>query len=44
MLEAKPDNDSNESLFADEKPTNNNRNNLTFDRKKYGNRQCYADS
>ena len=44
MLELKTENTSNESLFADEKPKANNRNNPTLDRKGNGTRQSYADT
>ena len=44
MLEAKTDNSSNESLFADVKPKANNRNNPALDRKGNGTRQSHADT
>ena len=43
-LEAKTDNSSNESLFADEKPNANNRNNSALDRKGIRIRQIHADN
>ena len=43
-LEAKSDNSSNESLFADKKPMANNRNNPALDRKGNGTRQSHADT
>ena len=43
MLEAKTDNSSNESLFLDEKPKANNRNNQSLDRKGYDTRQSCED-
>ena len=39
VLEAKTGNSSNESLFPDEKPKANNRNNLAIDRKESGTRE-----
>ena len=42
MLEAKTDNSSNDSLFNDEKPKANNRNNPALDRKGNGTRQSHA--
>ena len=44
MLEAKTENSSNESLFADEKPKANNRNNPALDRKGNSTRQSHADT
>ena len=44
VLEAKTDNSSNESLFADEKPKANNRSNPAFDRKGNWTRQSQADT
>ena len=44
MLEAKTDNNSNESLFADEKPKANNRNNPALDRSGNGTRWNHADT
>ena len=44
VLEAKTDNSSNESLFADVKPKANNRNNPALDRKRNGVRQSHADT
>ena len=43
-LEAKTDNSSDESLFADEKLKANNRNNPAPDRKRNGTRQSHADT
>ena len=43
-LEAKTDNSSDESLFADKKPTANNRNNPALDRRGNGTRQSHADT
>ena len=43
-LEAKTDNSTNESLFSDEKPKANNRNNPALDRKGNCTRQCHADT
>ena len=43
-LEAKIDNSSNESLFANEKPKASNRNNSALDGKGNGTRQSLADS
>ena len=42
MLEAKTNNSSDESLFADEKPKANNRNNPALDRKGSRARQSHA--
>ena len=44
MLKAKTDNSSYESLFADEKPKPNNRNNPALDRKGSRTRQSNADA
>ena len=44
MLEAKTDNSSDESFFADEKPKANNRSNPAFNRKGNGTRQSQADT
>ena len=44
MLEAKTDDSSNESLFADVKPKANNRNNPALDRKGNSTRQSHADT
>ena len=44
MLEAKTDNSSNRSIFGDEKPKVNNRNNSTLDRKRSSTRQSQVDS
>ena len=44
MLEAKTDNSSNESLFAEEKPEANNKNNRALDRKQSGTRQSHANT
>ena len=45
MLEAKTENSSNESLFADvEKPNANNRSNPALGRKGNGTRQSHADT
>ena len=44
MLEAKPDNNSNGSLFSDEKPKATNRNNSALDRKGNSMRQSHADT
>ena len=44
VLEAKTDNSSNESLFADKKPKANDRNNPAVDRKGNGTRQSHADT
>ena len=44
VLEAKTDNSSDESLFADKKPKANNRNNPALDRKGNGTRQSHADN
>ena len=44
MLEAKSENSSNESLFADVKPTASNRNNPALDRKGNGTRQSHEDA
>ena len=43
-LEAKSENSSNESLFADVKPTTSNRNNPALDRKGNDTRQSHADA
>ena len=43
-LEAKSENSSNESLFADMKPTASNRNNPALDKKGNGTRQSHADA
>ena len=43
-LEAKPNNSINDSLFPDEKPKANNKNNLALDRKGSRTRQSYADT
>ena len=43
-LEAKTENSSNESLFADEKPKSNNRNIPALDRKGSGTRHSHADT
>ena len=43
VLEAKSENSSNESLFADVKPPASNRNNPDLDRKGNGTRQSHAD-
>ena len=43
-LEAKSENRSNESLFADVEPTVSNRNNPALDRKRKGTRQSHADA
>ena len=43
VLEVKSENSSNESLFADVKPTTSNRNNPALDRKENGTRQSHAD-
>ena len=43
MLEAKTDNSSGESLFADEKPKANNRNDPVLDRMRKGTRQSHTD-
>ena len=42
-LEAKPDNDSNESVFPDENPKANYRNNPALDRRGISTRQSHAD-
>ena len=42
MLEAKTDNNRNESLFPDEKTKASNRNNPVLDRKVSGTKQSYA--
>ena len=44
MLIANTDNSSNESLFPDEKPKANNRNNAALDRKGCRTRQSHADT
>ena len=44
VLEAKTDNNNNESLFADENPKANNRNNPALDRKGSRTRQSHADT
>ena len=45
VLEAKSDNSSDESLYADiYKPKPSNRNNPALDRKEYGTRQSHADA
>ena len=44
MLEAKSENSSDESLYADVKPTVSNRNNPALDRKGNGTRQSLADA
>ena len=44
VLEAKTDNSSNGSLFADVKPKANNRNNPALDRKGNSTRQSHADT
>ena len=44
MLKAKSENSSDESLFAEIKPTPNNRNNPALDRKGHGTRQSHADA
>ena len=44
MLEAKSENSSNKSLFADEKLKANNRDNPALDRKGNGTRQSHADT
>ena len=44
MLKAKSGNSSNESLFTDKKPKDNNRNNPALDRKGNGTRQSHADT
>ena len=43
-LEAKTDNSSNKSLFAEENPKADNRNNPALDRKGNGTRQIHADT
>ena len=43
-VEAKTNNSSNESLFTDEKPKDNNRNNSALDRKGNSTRQSHADT
>ena len=43
-LKAKTENIGAESLFADEKPKANNRNNPALDRKRSRTRQSYADT
>ena len=43
-LEAKPENSSHESLFADEKTKANNKNDLALDRKGNGTRQNHTDT
>ena len=43
-LEAKSENSSDESLFADVKPTTSNRNNPALDRKRNSTRQSHADA
>ena len=44
ILEAKTDNSSNESLFAEKKPKANNRNNPAFDSKGSKTSQSHADT
>ena len=44
VLESKADKSSNESLYADEKPKANNRNNPALDRKGSRTRQSHADT
>ena len=44
VLEAKSENSSNESLFADVKPTACNRDNPALDRKVNGTRQSHTDA
>ena len=44
VLEAKTDNCSNESLFADRKPKTNNRNNPALDSNGSRTRQTHADT
>ena len=44
MLEAKSENSSNESLFANVKPTTSNRNNPALNRQGNGTRQRHADA
>ena len=44
VLEAKTDNSNDKSLFADEKPNANCRNNLAHDRKGSSTRQSCADT
>ena len=44
MLEVKSENNSNESLFADVKPTASNINNSALDRKQNSTRQSHADA
>ena len=44
MLKVKKDNSNDESLFADEKPKANNRNNSSLGRKGSDIKQSYADS
>ena len=44
MIEGKTDNESNESLFADVKPKDNDRNNPALGRKGNSTRQSHADT
>ena len=44
ILEVKTDNSSNESLFPDENPKANNRNNPVVDRRGNGMRQSHANT
>ena len=44
VLEAKSENSSNESSFADMKPTTSNRNNPALDKKGHSTRQSHADA
>ena len=43
-LKGKSENSSNESLFTDERPKANNRNNLALDKEGKGVRHCHADT